>query len=222
MPCTGRWAEAWQFAGFWCVDQVLTGTHGGAGPADVALVDTQKNFVSVRDNVGMEIENLTQGTSGPITAHTQTTVTATGVTWNADDSYRLPLLTAVERDAIELYLNVAAGDIAAALSATGACDCTLAQWAENQDGQIGFLAKLNIIDAASYYQCPCGQPRLNDDMQANYLAWMSEQLEMLMVGKLDVCDGATGADFPSRGWAEQGITDFQSARIVWNDILRNT
>ena len=62
---------------------------------------------------------------------------------------------------IESYLELAASDIHVALAATGACDCTLAPWA------LTYLAKLNIIDAAAYYQCPtpCSSPRLSDEMR---------------------------------------------------------
>ena len=51
---------------------------------------------------------------------------------------------------------------------------------------------------------------------------MSTQLQMLVTGDLDVCAGATGAKFPSRGWADQAVSSFAAAMIVYNDILRNS
>jgi len=42
-----------------------------------------------------------------------------------------------------------------------------------------------------------------------------------MTGRLDVCSGATGADFPAVGYAQQAVTEFARAEIVWNDIEAN-
>ena len=114
---------------------------------------------------------------------------------------------------INSFLELAAADIHAALAATGACDCTLANWAEQ------FLAKLNIIEAAAYYQCPdkCGAPRLSDEMRQAYIQWIDNQLQMLSSGQLDVCDGATGKDFPALGWAQQGWTNRATAEIIFNE-----
>jgi hypothetical protein len=163
----------------------------------------------------MILYNTTQNTSGPVTAVTETTITATGVTWDDGDAYRIVLLTGIERGTIEHYLNIAASDIHAALAATGACDCTHASWAA------GYLSKLNIIDAAAYYQCPCGQPKISDDQRRALLEWASNELANLRMSKVDVCQDATGADFPATGWAEQGTTESAQARIILNDILRN-
>ena len=123
---------------------------------------------------------------------------------------------AEERDAIENYLEIAATDIYAALASVGACDCTLASWAT------GFLQKLVLIDAAAYYNCPCANPRLNSDQKANLLQWMGVQLTNISTGVIDVCDGATGANWPSMGWASQGFDEFSRAQIIFNDILRNS
>jgi len=120
------------------------------------------------------------------------------------------------RDTIQTYLDVAATDIYAALASVGACDCTLASWAN------GFLRKLVLIDAAAYYNCPCANPRLNSDQKANLLAWMGTQLTNISTGVIDVCDGATGAGFPAMGWADQGVDEFSRSMIIFNDILRNS
>lgn len=223
MACLEAYALPWMAATFWCVDQMIQGTHEGAGPADAALVYAQGDFVNrgVEPLIGMTLYNVTQGTSGDVTARTATTITAAGVTWNAADAFRIVLMNGLEEDTIEHYLEVAAGDINAALHATGACDCTWASWVRNTDTAVGFLGKLNIIDMAAYYSCQCGQPRLSDAMKQKYLDWMSQQLSMLVSGELEICDGETGSKFPSMGWAEQSHTDFQAAQIIWNDILRN-
>jgi len=219
MSCDARYAEAWQFAGFWCLSSVTRGADDSGGAANVSLQDSSQHFVTdsgIKANVGMVLYNLTADTSGEVTAVTETTMTATGVTWDDGDLYRIVAIDQNEIAQIELYLDIAASDIHAALAASGACDCTLASWAHK------YLEKLNIIDAAAYYQCPCAKPNITDDMRQAYLDWASNQLNMLIIGKLDVCQDATGSDFPAIGWAEQSLTDFATAEIILNRRMRES
>ena len=111
---------------------------------------------------------------------------------------------------------MAASDIHSALASVGACDCNLASWANS------YLQKLVIIDAASYYSCPCGNPHLSDSRKDTLLNWMSTQLSNIATGVIDVCDGATGSNWPSLGWASQSVSEFAAAEIILNDILRNS
>jgi len=170
----------------------------------------------------MILYNLTQGTSGAVSAVTPTVLTAVGVTWDTGDLYRICLIDGIEISTIEHYLNVAAGDIIIALAASDQCNCNWASWALSTGSNVGLLAKLNIIDAAAYYQCKCGQPQFSAGERDRYLKWMSSQLEQLRDGDLDICSGATGTNFPAMGWAQQGHSEFQMAQIIWNDILRNS
>jgi hypothetical protein len=219
MPCIARYAEAWGFAAFWFTGVVWTGADrsiGGVGNAN--LYDSQVNFRErgVVANTGQTLWNLTAGTNGPIvTLVDNNTIAATGVTWDSGDLYRISLITTIEQGQIELALDIAASDIHAALAANNQCDCTWAAWAAN------LANKLNIIDAASYYQGKCGSPKFTNEQRAGYLRWMSDQLTMIMTGRIDVCAGETGSDFPVTGWAEQGVTEFARADIIWNDIERN-
>lgn len=116
-----------------------------------------------------------------------------------------------EEEVIANFLDIAATDMHAAMAQTGMCDCTLASWAEQ------FLAKLNIIDAAIYHNCPCGRPRITDEMRQSYLTWMNDQLTAIRSGNIELCDGATGADFPALGWAQQTWTDWATAEIIYNE-----
>ena len=215
MACTGRYAEAWQFAAFFCTGVILSNVdNSGAGP-NAFLTDTTINFLAPANEVevgaGMVLYNTTTGLNGPVTAVTATAITATGVVWTDGDGYRIVLIDALERATIEHYLNIAASDLHAAMAQTGMCDCTLASWAT------GFLEKLNIIDAAAYYQCKCGQPSMTDELRGRYLEWCSTQLEAIRTGNLELCHGATGADFPSVGWAQQGWTSWSAAEIIFNE-----
>jgi len=216
MACSGRYAEAWQFAAFWCVGNVITGADDSGGAANVFLTDSVMDFTrsGVKANQGMMLYNTTQNTSGAVTAVTLTTITATGVTWDDGDAYRITMITAAERSTIEHYLNIAASDIHAAMAASGACDCVLASWAT------GYLEKLNIIDAAAYYTCPCGAPSMSDERKGALLDWMSQQLLNIRTGAIELCHGHTGSDFPAIGWAEQSLTDFNAANIIVNAGMR--
>lgn len=217
MPCTSRYAEAWEFAGFWCTSSVLRGTDDSGGAANPSLADSTADFADngVRANVGMILYNTTENTSGPVTAVAVNALTATGVTWSDGDAYLIVAIDGVEIATIEHYLDIAASDIHAALAASGACDCTFASWAA------GFLSKLNIIDAAAYYQCPCGQPGMTDEQRAAYLTWMTGQLEAIRDGRLELCDGATGSDFPAIGHAEVSSTPWATAEIIYNATRRS-
>lgn len=128
----------------------------------------------------------------------------------------LSLDSAEEEATVNRYLAIAASDIHATLASAGACNCTLADWA------LEFLKKLNIVDAAIYHRCPCARPHISDDERAGYLEWMNLQLELIRESKVDVCAGATGADWPVTGWAEQAVTEFAAAQIILNRAARGS
>ena len=217
MGCGSRFAEAWQFASFWCVEQLLSGAHDGAGPGDATLTDATQQFRTkgVEANKGFVLYNLTDDTSGAVTAVTETSLTATGVTWGNGDLYRITLINGIEIANIEHWLDVAASDVHAAMMATDACDCTLRTGARN------YLSKLNIIDAAAYFSCKCANTYITDAQKSNLLRWMGEQLQMIATNVIELCQGATGANYPAMGWASQSVTDFAAADIIINDIMRN-
>ena len=123
---------------------------------------------------------------------------------------------AEERDAIDAVLDIAISDIHAVLASVGACDCTLASWAEQ------YLKKLHIVDSITYYIKMCGQPHVTEAMREMYLNWMSTQLTNIATGVIDVCDGATGVNFPAMGSAQQSVTDFNAAEIIIRDTMRNS
>ena len=120
-----------------------------------------------------------------------------------------------EEDTIEGFLSLAAADVHAHLAAVGACDCTLASWATN------YLKKLVVIEAAVIHNCPCGSADLTPDEKRLWLEWLDRQYELIRTGKVDVCDGATGAEFPALDWAVQGTTEFAQAEIILQRMLRS-
>lgn len=210
MPCTSRYAAAWEFSAFSCPGNILKGQDRSGGGPNAALLDTQADFVKggVIANKGMVLYNLTTGLNGPVTAVTQTSLTATGVLWTDGQLYRIVSITGVEIAAIETALDMAVSDLHAALAASGACSCTFATWAT------AYLAKLNIIEAMSFYNCHCAGTGLSDDMKMKYMDWSSAQQELIRNGKLELCAGETGSEFPSIDWAEMASTDFAAAEIL--------
>ena len=219
MPCSGRYAEADQFATLMCVGTILSRVDdsGAVLPGNAFLTDSTVDFIAlgVQAGVGMVLYNTTRNTSGVVTAATATTLTAPGTVWVSGDGYRIVLIDALERAAIESYLNIAAADIHASRAASGGCNCTLASWAAD------YLAKLNIIDAAVIHNCTCGGVKMSDEARANWLQWVDAQLELIRLGKLELCEGETGSEFPAWGSIEQSLTEWNQAQIIVNTTMRN-
>ena len=217
MACNGRFAQAFDFGIFWCLASLVVGTDDSGGAGLATMTDSTANFSTgvseSRVEVGMPIYNATKRTYGKVTIVAATILTTT-ILWDDGDLYQVLLLDANKVATIERFLDIAASDIHSALAASGACDCTLASWATE------YLKKLNVIDAAIYHKCPCGSAKLTDTERQSFLRWISAELKALRTGNLEVCQGATGADFPAVGWAEQSLTDRNSAAIIYNAMLR--
>lgn len=220
MSCDGAYATPEDFLSFFCQESRISRVHDGAAGAAV-LTDSMAHFVSlgVEAGVGMIVYNVTDGSQGVVTAVTETTITATlsGGTdndWDPGDEYLIVTINAFDRSSVSHYLEVTASDVASALAAQDACECSLSPWGA------AFLMKLNIIDAASFITCGC-MTKLSDTERQQYRNWMSAQLELLRTGKLDVCQGGTGSDYPAFGNIERAVTDFAAARIIANSAARN-
>ncbi len=222
MGCTSRYAQARDFASFFCIASLLSRKDDGVGNGRAYLQDSQTDFVvaGVQANVGMVLYNLTDGSMGPVTAvedHRLTATLAGGTNnnWDVGDEYYIVLIDAQQIATIENVLDIVAGDLWAALAASGACDCTLSSAGRR------LLKKLNIIEAAALYQCPCAKPNMSDETRQNLLDWAERQLENIRNGNLELCAGATGAGFPAVGWAEQAVDEFAGAAIISNSESRS-
>jgi len=217
MTCLTKYASGWEYAAFWC-NPPLYGLDNSGGAGNAFLTDTLRDpgfaTAGIRTNVGMVLYNLTTGLSGPVTAVTETTITATGVTWSNGNQYRISILDRNEIYIMESRLTVVAGNINAALAANGQCDCTMSDWA------LEYLKKLNIVEASALYGCPCDQPGFTPEVRRDYFRWANDQLKLLYQGVLDVC-GMTGANFPAVGWAEHTTTEFATEQIIINTWKRD-
>ena len=216
MACLERYAQAWQYASFFAVAPIQSGVDDSGGAGNAFLTNSQGDFerAGLRPNEGMVLYNLTQGTNGPITAVTLTTLTATGVTWDNGDTFRTVAINGSQIATIEMYLNTTAGNINATLASVGACDCTLSAWGQQH------LEKLNIIETGAYHFATCGMPGQHLDTNDKRLLLEQVNLHLgdLLSGKVEVCEGATGSTYPVIGWAPQALTPFGAAEIIANEI----
>ncbi len=114
---------------------------------------------------------------------------------------------------VELYLDMAASDIQSALASAGACSCSLAAWTVN------YLKKLNVIDAAVIHNCPCGS--IPDERKQLWVNWLNGQFELIRTGKLELCDGETGADYPAFATSVRAWTEFNTAEIMYQTLIKN-
>jgi len=125
-------------------------------------------------------------------------------------------LSAAEQTAIESALDISVGTIHLALASVGACDCSMTLAGSKA---MGFL---NIVLAAIFRECPCARVVVSPEVKRMWMELVNTQLEALVDGRLEVCNGATGSLFPSVGWAPQPWTAFNSAVIRINNIMRNS
>lgn len=220
MTCLERYAEAWQYASFFAVAPIQHGLDDSGGAGNAFLTSSQSDFVSagIRANEGMVLYNLTQSTSGPVTAVTTTTLTATGVTWDNADEFRIVGINGSQIATIENYLEITAGNINAALGSVGACDCTFSTWGAQM------LEKLNIIETGAYHFTVCGMPgqHLDTEDKRLLLEQVNLQLSFIRSGETDPCEGATGSNYPVATWAEQALTGPNAARIIAGRIARTS
>jgi len=113
---------------------------------------------------------------------------------------------------VEFYLDLAAADIHAAMSASGQCDCSLSTWANS------YLKKLNILDAAVIQSCPCSN--MTDERKQSFIDWLNGQYELIRTSKIELCSGETGADFPAFADVERSWTELNAAQIIANTMAK--
>ena len=116
---------------------------------------------------------------------------------------------------INRQLDLSAAQIHAAMAAAGACDCTLASWANE------YLKHLNCVIAALTLQGPCPCPNLTTEQIGVYGEWVNTRLEEIRSGKIELCQGETGVDYPAFAVAEMATTGFAARRILENYWMRN-
>jgi hypothetical protein len=215
MTCVGRFSEAWGFAAFFCTSGgYANGINTTAGLGMPTLTDPQMDFIrmGVQPNMGMLLYNVTKNTSGGVTVVTTTTLQATGVLWDLGDEYRIAALTTQQRSTIEVYLDMTAADIHAAMAAQNACNCTLQSWV------VQYLAKINIIEASAFYTCPCAKPNLSDERQQNFVEWAERQLIQIRDGEIVLCEGDTGKNYPAVGTIQYSHTPWTAEEIINNNL----
>jgi hypothetical protein len=122
-------------------------------------------------------------------------------------------LTGQERLSIERSLTMAAGMINMAISTQGAQDCAFSEAAEQS------LQMINFIMAAVTFNCRCASPNLATDEKQMWLRWIDDQLAAIRDGRVELCDGETGTEYPSAGIAQQVHTVWQADQLRYNSGL---
>jgi len=121
-----------------------------------------------------------------------------------------------EESQLNYFLETQAAAITMALAANGALDCAKSAQANR------FLMLLNVCLAAASYKCPCSGLNLTTEERKMLFEAARQDLIAIREGKIELCQGETGADFPVTGWAEQGVSEFARRDIIANDYLRNS
>lgn len=123
-------------------------------------------------------------------------------------------LSSDEAAEIDDVLEFVAPNLHAVLAQTGQCDCSLSEWGLN------FLKKLNVIEALITGRCRCGMDNLRLEEKQFWQEQLTSQYALIRTGELDLCDGATGKDYPAADIMQQSLTSWNAGRIIWNTRMR--
>ena len=107
-------------------------------------------------------------------------------------------------------LQMASGDINMAIQSAGAQNCTFTDTAQR------FLERMAYVGAALFYNCPCNNARLRDEQLVTYMDWLTTNLTAIREGELELCQGETGSNYPSMGFAQQNVTPWTENQIRQN------
>jgi len=215
MTCTGRWAEAIDFATTFCVEALLSGLDEGVGLAHASITTSVWSWVQQGMQVGSPVLNVTSGVYGKVTNVSSNILLVSGVTFDNGDSYIVLPLSANEVATIEHFLNISAGAINVAIQAAGACDCTMTA------ASLEFLKDLNAMIAAVRHNCSCGNAGLDTNMRVAMMQRVQDDLALIRTGEIELCEGYAGKNYPAWGDVERAFTPDGEAEIVYNRRRRN-
>lgn len=121
-----------------------------------------------------------------------------------------------EIEQVRNYLARAASSINMVMQSSGQCDCTLTATS------LRYLRDLSIVMAVVYHSCPCARPNVSVEEKRMYLEQVGSELDQLRQGKLELCDGHTGSEFPAIGIAQQAWTVPTTLQIIRNEELETS
>jgi len=113
------------------------------------------------------------------------------------------------------HITLASSEIWMALQASDQATCTKADEAED------FLTLLAMIGAALLTEFDNAR-FWTDETKRRYQEWKDSNLELIRTGKLALCQGHTGLEYPAFAVAEQAWTDEAAWRIWVNYQMRNS
>lgn len=123
-------------------------------------------------------------------------------------------LSSDEAAEVDDVLEVTASRIHAVLAQTGQCDCDMSSWG------LEYAKRLNIMEALITGRCRCGLANLSQEERDAIQAQLNLEYGQILSGQLDLCDGATGKDYPAADIIQQSHTPWNAGRIIWNRLMR--
>jgi hypothetical protein len=211
------YADVYDYVVFWGIDTPLSGLDNSGALGNAFLTDTLQDFIAMGVPLGAPIRNLTQGTQGQVLSLTGASRLNTGtLLWDTGDLYAVVNADRAQQATIAVPLDMAAGDVAMALAAVDALNCTKSVQGAN------FLRQLTCTIAAVLYNAPCGSAHFSDAMRRTMIEWVEKRLDGLRDGSIEVCQGFTGADWPAFGAAQQGLTDRSAAQLIYDRYRRGS
>jgi len=145
-------------------------------------------------------------------------MTCTGAYSDANDFSTFWCVDIPEDEEAEInrMLQLSATSIHAARAATGGCDCTLSDWATD------CLKMLNCMLAVAVFNCQCSNLNLPREQKEMYMNATREDLTLIRTGQIELCAGATGLEYPAFGIAEYSFTEYNTARMILNRMLKDS
>ena len=208
-------ATPYDFVVFWGIEMIIAGRDDSGGGPNAFVTDADGLFVENNIVPGAVIRNLTTGIEGRVTTVTSQTVLQTSTaTWSTGNEYNIAPMDWAEYRVVELSLKKAIGTVAMALTAAGADAASYSTYG------LDYLKNLVMLIAVVVHNAPCKGARIDPAQRQQYMEWIQTELTNIRTGKTEVVQGYTGADFPALGWAEQGVTEWAAAQIVFNRIRR--
>jgi hypothetical protein len=207
-------ATPYDFTVFWGIDMIVAGvdTSGGAGNAFVT--DANTDFVERGVVAGSPIRNMRTGGEVLVAGVANFVLQTPGLLWDGGDEYNIAPMDLAQYRVVDLSLQKARGEIAMSLRAAG-----ISTQPFSSDGA-DYLRNLMMLIAVVVHNAPCKGARIDPAQRAQYMEWIQRNLGQLRDGTIEVVAGHTGAEFPAFGVAQQSLTEWGEAQMIYDRMRR--
>jgi hypothetical protein len=86
---------------------------------------------------------------------------------------------------------------------------------------LGFLKKLNIIEAAVVYSAPCGGTKVSEQWKDRMMMMLDKNFDLIRSAGIELCAGYTGSDVPAIDIAQMSWTEWSVDELIYNTELKN-